>query len=122
MGTVTMTKKPAKTVKSAKKIKSTKTEKKVTFSKWDPAELITTKGRVIAFLEEALEENDPDFLLETIGHIARSKGMAQIAKELNIDRAGLYKSLAPDGNPSFKTIYKLFDILGLRMKLEQKSA
>jgi len=122
MGTVTMTRKSAKTAKAAKTIKPVKAEKKVTFSKWDPAELITTKGRVIAFLEEALEENDPDFLLETIGHIARSKGMAQIAKELNIDRAGLYKSLAPDGNPSFKTIYKLFDILGLRMKLEQKSA
>ena len=122
MGTVTKTRKPAKMTKTIKATKQAKAEKRVTFSKWDPAELITTKGRVIAFLEEALEENDPDFLLETIGHIARSKGMAQIAKELNIDRAGLYKSLTPDGNPSFKTIYKLFDILGLRMKLEQKSA
>jgi len=122
MGTVTKTRKPVKTARPAKPIKPTKADKKVTFSKWDPAEIITTKGRVIAFLEEALEENDPDFLLETIGHIARSKGMAQIAKELNLDRVGLYKSLAPDGNPSFKTVYRLFDILGLRMKLEQKSA
>ena len=122
METITKKRKPAKTAKAAKVIKTANAEKKVTFSKYDPAEIITTKGRVIAFLEEALEENDPDFLLETIGHIARSKGMAQIAKELNIDRAGLYKSLTPDGNPSFKTIYKLFDILGLRMKLEQKSA
>jgi len=117
MGTVTKTRK-----KTVKTIKPTKAKKKVTFSKWDPAEVITTKERVIAFLEEALEENDPDFLLETIGHIARSKGMAQIAREMNLDRVGLYKSLSPDGNPSFKTIYKLFDILGLQMKLEQKSA
>ena len=122
MGTVTKTRKPVKTAKAAKAVKPKKIQREVTFSRWDPAELITTKGRVIAFLEEALEENDPDFLLETIGHIARSKGMAQIARELNLDRVGLYKSLAPDGNPSFKTIYKLFDILGLRMKLEQKSA
>jgi len=122
MGNVTKTRKSVKTAKAAKATNPAKAKKKVTFSKWDPAELITTKGRVIAFLEEALEENDPDFLLETIGHIARSKGMAQIARELNLDRVGLYKSLAPDGNPSFKTIYKLFDILGLRMKLEQKSA
>jgi len=122
MKTVTKTRKPTKTVNANRAIKPIKAEKKVTFSKWDPAEIITTKDRVIAFLEEALEENDPDFLLETIGHIARSKGMAQIAKELNVDRVGLYKSLAPDGNPSFKTVYKLFDILGLRIKLEQKSA
>jgi len=122
MGTVTKTKKPAKTARDKKAIKPAKTEKKVTFSKWDPAELITTKERVIAFLEEALEENDPDFLLETIGHIARSKGMAQIARELNLDRVGLYKSLAPNGNPSFKTVFKLLDLLGLRLKMELKSA
>jgi len=52
MKTVTKTRKPAKTARVAKAIKPTKTEKKVTFSKWDPAEIITTKGRVIAFLEE----------------------------------------------------------------------
>jgi probable addiction module antidote protein len=100
----------------------TKPKKKVTFSKWDPAEVIDTKEQVITLLEVTLEENDPDFLLSVIGDIARSKGMSQIAKELNLDRVGLYKSLAPDGNPSFKTVFKLLDILGLRIKLEQKSA
>ena len=54
---------------------------KVTVADWDPAEVITTKEDVIAFLEGAIEENDPEFLLETIGQIARSKGMAQLAKE-----------------------------------------
>ena len=95
---------------------------KITFEKWDPAEVIETKEDVIALLKVALEENDPDFLLSIIGDIARSNGMSKIARELNIDRKGLYKSLAPDGNPSFKTIFRLFDILGLQIKLEQKSA
>ena len=100
----------------------TATKKKITFAKYDAADYINNKETVIAFLEGALEENDPDFLLEAIRDIARSKGMAKIAKELGIDRAGLYKSLAPDGNPSFKTVFKLLDILGLQIKLEQKSA
>jgi len=100
----------------------TKTRKKVTFAKWDPAECINSKEDVIALLKVALEENDPDFLLSVIGDIARSKGMTKLAKELNIDRVGLYKSLAPDGNPSFKTVFKLLDLLGLQVKLEQKSA
>ena len=99
----------------------TTVKEKITFAKYDPAEYINSKEDVIAFLEGALEENDPDFLLRTIGHIARSKGMAHLAKELNIDRAGLYKALAPEGNPSFKTVFKLLDILGLRIKVEQKS-
>jgi probable addiction module antidote protein len=73
-------------------------------------------------LEVALEENDPDFLLSVIGDIARSKGMTKIARELNLDRRGLYKSLAPEGNPSFKTVYNLLNLLGVRIKLEQRSA
>jgi len=95
---------------------------KIAFSDFNPAKYINTKETVIAYLEVALEENDPDFLLSVISDIARSKGMAKIARELNLDRKGLYKSLAPDGNPSFKTVFKLLDILGLRVKLEQKSA
>jgi probable addiction module antidote protein len=100
---------------------TTKTREKITFSKWDAAEVIETKEDVIALLEVALEENDSDFLLSVIGDIARSKGMTQIARELNLDRKGLYKSLAPEGNPSFKTVFKLLDILGLRLKMELKS-
>ena len=99
-----------------------KTREKITFSEWDPSEVIETKEDVINILEVALEENDPDFLLSVIGDIARSKGMAQIARELHLDRKGLYKSLAPDGNPSFKTVFKLLDLLGLRLKMELKSA
>ena len=102
-------------------MKNTAVEK-ITFAEYDPADYINSREDVIAFLEGALEENDPDFLLRTIGHIARSKGMSKIAKELNIDRAGLYKALAPDGNPSFRTVFKLLDLLGLRIKVEQKSA
>ena len=100
----------------------TDAKEKVIFTKYDSAEYINTKEDVIALLETAIEENDPDFLLSVIGDIARSKGMTKIAKELNIDRKGLYKSLAPDGNPSFKTVFKLFDILGLRVRLEPKVA
>lgn len=100
----------------------TAVKRKVTFAKYDPAEVIETKEDVIVFLEEAIEEKDPEFLLRTIGYIARSKGMTQLARELNIDRVGLYKALAPDGNPSFKTVFKLIDLLGLKLKLEQNSA
>jgi probable addiction module antidote protein len=88
--------------------------------KWDPAEFIDTKEDVIAHLDVALEDGDMEFVLKTVGHIARSEGMAQIASELGVTREGLYKSLAPDGNPSFETVLKLLDILGFRLKVEQK--
>jgi probable addiction module antidote protein len=93
---------------------------KVTVADWDPAEYIETKEDVMAHLEVALEENDPEFLLETIGHIARSKGMAEMARELSLNREGLYKSFSSKGNPSFLTVVKVLDNLGFCLKIEQK--
>ena len=97
-------------------------KEKVTFAKWDVAEILDTKEDIIACLEVALAKADTKFLFETLGALARSKGMTQIAKELGVTREGLYKSLSPDGHPSFETVIKLLDILGLQVKLEQKSA
>jgi probable addiction module antidote protein len=96
--------------------------KKEKIGKWDMAEIIDTKEDVIACLDVALTEGNTKFLFETLGALTRAEGMAQIARELGVTREGLYKSLSSDGHPSFETVYKLLDILGLRMKLEQKSA
>jgi probable addiction module antidote protein len=91
-------------------------------AKWDPAEFIDTREDVIAHLEIALAEGDMEFLLKTVGYIARSEGMAQIARELGVTREGLYKSLSPSGNPSFETVLKLLDILGFRLRIERKAS
>ena len=92
----------------------------VTFEKWDPADDIETPEDVFLTLKVAFEENDPEFLLSVIGDIARSRGMAQLAKELDLDRAGLYKAFSEKGNPSFLTVVKVLDNLGFRLKVEQK--
>jgi probable addiction module antidote protein len=93
---------------------------KITFEKWDLTDEIETKEDVTGILEAALEENDPEFLFKVIGSIARSKGMAQIAKELNLNRESLYRSLSQEGNPSFVTIVKVLDNLGFQLCVKQK--
>jgi len=95
-------------------------KKKITVSDWNLADEIETKEDVIGILEAALEENDTALLFSAIGDIARSKGMTQLAKELNIDRKGLYKALAQDGNPSFNTVAKVLDNLGYQLSVKQK--
>ncbi|MDR1399315.1 MAG: putative addiction module antidote protein [Treponema sp.] len=61
-------------------------------------------------------------MLSVIGDIARSKGMAQLARELNMDRAGLYRAFSPDGNPYFLTVVKVLDNLGFKLSIQQKRA
>jgi probable addiction module antidote protein len=92
---------------------------KVTVSDWDPADYIETKEDVIAHLEVALERNDYEFLLETIGHIARSKGMARLARELDLTGVG---DISSKGSPSIATVFTALDNLGFHFKAERKTA
>jgi probable addiction module antidote protein len=93
---------------------------KITVSDWHLADEIETREDVIGILEAALEEEDTEFLFEVIGDIARSKGIAKIATELNLNRESLYRSLSQDGNPSFNTIVKVLDKLGFQLSIKQK--
>ncbi len=93
---------------------------KITVSDWNLVDEIETREDVIGILEAALEENDIEFLFKVIGDIARSKGMALIARELNLNRESLYRSLSQDGNPSFGTIVKVLDNLGFQLSVRQK--
>jgi probable addiction module antidote protein len=87
---------------------------------WDMADDIETKEDVHAFLEAAFEENNLDTLLDVLGAIARSKGMADIAGETGLNRESLYKSFSREGNPSFGTVMKVLDILGFQLSIKQK--
>jgi probable addiction module antidote protein len=99
-------------------------KEKVTFSDWNLADQVETSedvtGTLEAVIELAIQENDLEYLLQAIGEIARSKGMAQIARDLNLDRTSLYKSLSPEGNPSFFTVAKVSDNLGYQLSVKQK--
>ena len=101
-------------------------DEKITFEDWNLEDEIETKEDVIGTLEAVIElavkENDSEYLLKAIGDIARSKGTTQIAKELDLDRASLYKSLSPAGKPSFFTVMKVLDNLGYCISIHQKQA
>jgi probable addiction module antidote protein len=88
---------------------------------WDMADDIETKEDVYAFLEVAFEENNLETLLDVLGAIARSKGMAAIARETGLNRESLYKSFSREGNPSFGTVVKVLDTLGFQLGIKQKA-
>jgi probable addiction module antidote protein len=93
---------------------------KITVKDWNLADEIETKEDVIGILEAALEENDTEFLFKVIGDIARSKGMSQVARELELNRENLYRSFSQEGNPLFSTVVKVLDNLGFQLSIRQK--
>jgi probable addiction module antidote protein len=86
-----------------------------TTKRWDAAEHLETEEDMAAYLEAALEENDPTLVAAALGDITRAKGMTQIAKKAGLGRESLYKALSPDGNPEFSTVLKVVSALGLKL-------
>jgi probable addiction module antidote protein len=82
---------------------------------WNPAGHLKTQKDFVAYLEAALDENDPALVTAVLGDIARAKGMTDIAHEAGLGRESLYKALSQNGNPEFSTIIKVVKALGLRL-------
>lgn len=82
---------------------------------WDPAEYLETEEDMAAYLEAALEDDDPALFTAALGDIARAKGMTLIARESGLARESLYKALSADGNPEFATVMKVVRSLGLKL-------
>lgn len=92
-------------------------------SKFDAADYLTSPADIEAYLEAALEENDPAFFQKALGTVARAQGMQGVADKAKATRAGLYKALSTEGNPEFATVYRVINALGYRLALvSQKKA
>ncbi|SHL64463.1 probable addiction module antidote protein [Fibrobacter sp. UWOV1] len=59
----------------------------------DIAEYLDNEEIVAEYLNTVSESDDPALFLRAIGHIARSKGMLQIAEKTGLGRESLYKAL-----------------------------
>jgi len=86
-------------------------------TRYDVAEHLRSPKEMAAYLEACLEEanGDATFIARALGDIARAKGMAQVARDAGLSRESLYKALSGERSPSFDTILKVVDALGLKL-------
>jgi len=67
---------------------------------FDGADYLDDDEKIAEYLTAALEENDPAYFNVALGHVARVRGLTQIANETGLSRMGLYKSFSENGNRS----------------------
>ena len=82
---------------------------------FDPASYLDTEAAVATYLTEALESNDPGFIADALGVVARARGMSQVARDAGLSRESLYRTLGPDGNPELSTLLRVLQALHLRL-------
>jgi probable addiction module antidote protein len=82
---------------------------------FDVADYLQTDEDIRLFLKEAAETGSAADFIHALNTAARAKGMTEVARQAGVTRASLYKSLADDGNPNFKTIAKIVEALGCKL-------
>ncbi len=82
---------------------------------FDAAPYLDNEETIAAYLTDILEENDAALLAVALGHIARARGMTEIARSAGITREALYKALRPDSAPRFDTVKRVCMALGVRL-------
>ncbi len=87
---------------------------------YDVAEHLRTPAEMAAYLDASIEEANGDaaFIAKALGDIARAKGMSQVARDTGLSRESLYKALSGDRAPTFDTVLKVIEALGLKLRAE----
>ena len=72
----------------------------------------------IAYLNDILDENDPDLLLLGLRDVAWAYGFTHIAESTGLNRESLYKALSKGRNPRIGTVMEILSAMGCRIRLE----
>jgi probable addiction module antidote protein len=87
----------------------------VTTTRWDVTEHLDTDDAVAAYIDAALEDGDADVIKAALSDVARARGMSAMAEKVGVSRAGLYRALGEDGNPSLSTVLAIMKALGVKL-------
>ncbi|GAB2728431.1 putative addiction module antidote protein [Melaminivora jejuensis] len=70
-----------------------------------------------AYIEAAIELEDPAALLLALRHVAKAHGMAEVARRAEVGEKSLFRALSENGNPTIDTLYKVLHAMGLRLSV-----
>ena len=95
------------------------TKEKVT--RWNILDYLDNEKSIAAYLQVALEENNPSGFVVAIGDAIRARGINAMAEEMGVSREGLYKSFSGKRKPNIETVFNALDKLGMQVVIQPKS-
>jgi len=97
--------------------------KKTVYRPFDAAAYLDSDEVIVEYLSAAAEDANPDVFVAALGHVAKARGMARIAKDSGLGRESLYKALSTGAHPRFETINSVLHALGVKFTVvaEQES-
>jgi probable addiction module antidote protein len=84
---------------------------------FDMADALSSEEAIQEYFAQVMEDGDADEILRALSHIARARGMSELARETGLGRESLYKTLSGGSKPRFETILKIMRALGLKISV-----
>ena len=76
---------------------------------FDLSDYLDSEDMQTEYLNQVLQDGDAAEFTRAVGHIARARGMAQLARDTGLGRESLYKALSADAKPRFETVFTTTD-------------
>lgn len=79
-------------------------------------EMLREEDRALAYLNAALDEQDPRVFLVALRNVAQAQGgIGKIAQRAGLNRESLYRALSEKGNPGVQTLAAILGALGAQL-------
>ncbi|MBF0108731.1 MAG: putative addiction module antidote protein [Magnetococcales bacterium] len=85
------------------------------YTPFDPAQYLDSDEMIAEYVSQVMADGDTEELLAALGHIAKARGMTQLAKNTGLGRESLYKVFAPGAKPRFDTVMKVIRAMGIKL-------
>ncbi|MFK0573798.1 addiction module antidote protein [Endozoicomonas sp.] len=84
---------------------------------FDPADYLDSDEAIQHYIDEAVATGHAGFIADSLGVVARARGMTRLAKDTGLSRESLYRSLSENGNPNLKTLLAVCAALGVTIRI-----
>ena len=78
---------------------------------------LTDPQEAAAYIDAAMELDDPAALVLALRQVAKAHGMADVARRSDLGEKTLFRSLGEGGNPTLATLQKVLHAVGLRLSV-----
>lgn len=82
---------------------------------YNPFDHLLTQADVGEYLTQAFLDDDPAVFVTALGHIAKAKGIAQLATDTGLNRESLYKALSGKAQPKWATVQRIIKALHINL-------
>jgi probable addiction module antidote protein len=84
---------------------------------FNPMDFLQTDQEVAEYLMDAYQDEDPAVFIVALGHVVKSKGVTNVAKNAGVSRESLYKTLNGTVQPKWDTVHRLLRAMEIKLQI-----